>query len=118
MCDEMPPKGSHDTPADMPRPITVEDLRRMASSFWRLHDPVLMRVPGMNPRHPQCNQQECLPEASASYRVSRSPKPSTNRYLTRKAVHGKAICPLKPTRSAHQANVAVTHCSAPPGQHS
>jgi hypothetical protein len=29
MCDQMPPKGSHDTPADMPRPmVTVENLRR------------------------------------------------------------------------------------------
>lgn len=56
MCDQMPPKGSRDTAADMPRPITVEDLHRMASSYWRLRDPVLMAsawdkppTPGVQP---------------------------------------------------------------------
>src|SRR4029077_14989195 len=60
---------------------------------------------GMNLRHLKCRQQPRLPEASASYRVSRSPKPSMMRYLTRKAAHGTATCPHKLTRCAHKENV-------------
>jgi hypothetical protein len=54
MCDQMPPKGSDDTPADMPRPmVTVENLRRMARSYWRLRDPMLMASAWDEPATPE-----------------------------------------------------------------
>ena len=42
MCDQTPPSSCHFTPAAMPSPMSAENLRRMASHYWRLRDPVSM----------------------------------------------------------------------------
>jgi hypothetical protein len=42
MCDQPPPKSSHDRSADTPQTTTVEHLRRVADRWRDMSDPVLM----------------------------------------------------------------------------
>ena len=63
MCDQTPPKGSGGTAADMPRPMTVANLRRMANSLWRLRDPVFMASAWDEPATPEVQPARMSPRS-------------------------------------------------------